>query len=118
MFKTWNYDVDAFDFVPVVSISFIIFIVSLAVFTLPFMVITEVMPEKLKDVGLTFCMLMMWFCAFVVVKFFPLLIETLGLHGASFCFAGWCLVSVLYIIFCMPETKGKSYDEIMDLLGR
>lgn len=46
--KTLGYEVEAMSWVPIASFSFIIFIASWGVLTLPFLVIAEVMPEKVK----------------------------------------------------------------------
>lgn len=116
MLKSWHYDVDAFSWIPVASFSFVIFIASWAVLTLPFLVISEVMPENVKDFGVSFCMSLLWICAFLMVKLLPLLTESLGFHGSQFLFAGFCLLSALFIVLFMPETKGKSYEQIMKSL--
>lgn len=44
--KMEGYAMDAFSWIPIVSFSFSIFIASWAVLTLPFLVIAELMPEK------------------------------------------------------------------------
>lgn len=36
----------------------------------------------------------------------------LGMHGAYFLFSGCCLLGFIFIYFCVPETKGKTLDEI------
>jgi hypothetical protein len=38
------------------------------------------------------------------------------MHGTMFLFAFNSLVGALFIIIFLPETKGKSFDEIVDLL--
>lgn len=116
MLKSWNYDVEFLNWLPVASFSFVIFIASWAVLTLPFLVISEVMPENLKDFGVSFCMSLLWLCAFATIKCLPLLIEVLGFHGNMFLFGGFCFCSALFITMVMPETKGKSYEQIMNSL--
>lgn len=116
MFKTWNYNVDAFNWVPVASVSFTIFIASFAILTLPFLLIAEIMPENIKDFGVTFCTFLVWSSSFLTTKYFSLVNEIIGFHGTMFIFAGVCLICVIYIIFNVPETKGKSKQEIMKLL--
>lgn len=116
LLKSSGYNVEPFNFIPVASFSFVIFIASWAVLTLPFLVIAEIMPEKLKDFGSSFCNGLLWVCAFLVIKYLPLLTDLLGFHGTMFSFAGVCLASAAFIVLYMPETKGKSYDEIMRAL--
>lgn len=42
----------------------------------------------------------------------------IGLPGCMFGFGGICVLSAIYGILFMPETRGKSYDEIMELLNK
>lgn len=141
MLKTWGYDVEAFNWIPLASFSFSIFIASWAILTLPFLVISEgnetkyiefnkltsikqnlsslseVMPDKLKDFGTSFCMTLLWISQFIMLKFLPLLTDTLGFHGSMFLFAGVCVACTVFIILFMPETKGRSYEQIMKSLS-
>lgn len=41
-----NTDVSSFNWVPIVSFSFVVFIASWGLLTLPFLVVTEILPEK------------------------------------------------------------------------
>lgn len=114
--KSKQFDVDAFNWIPLASFSFVIFIASLGVLNLPFVVISEVMPDQLKDYGVSFCMTIMWSITFVMVKCLPFLYGIIGFHGSMFLFAGICIVGELFIVLFVPETKGKSYEQIMDSL--
>lgn len=114
MLRSWGYPVDAHNWIPVVSFSFVIFIASWAILTLPFLVISEIMPQHLKEFGVSFCMSLLWTFSFIMVKFLPLMKETLGFHGTMFLFAAFCIASSVFIMVFMPETKGKSYEQIMN----
>ena len=74
------------------------------------------MPEHLKEFLMSFCMALMWLLAFATTKFLPFLTNTFGFHGSMFLFSGVCLISILFIVFFVPETKGKSYEQIMNAL--
>lgn len=117
MLKSWNYDIDAYNWIPVASFSFVIFICSLAVLTLPSVVIAEIMPENIKDFGVSFCGICSWIFTFISVKYLPFLIELVTFHGSMYLFAGVCLFSTLFIMVFVPETKGKSYEQIMESLN-
>lgn len=116
MLKTWNYPVDIYPWIPIVSFSFIVFVQSFGVTSLSFIVTSEIMPEKIKEFGISFSNTMLTVSGFFALKFMPLMSESLGFHGTMFLFGATLIPCVLFIIFYVPETKGKSYDEIMDLL--
>lgn len=63
-------------------------------------------------------MSLLWVFAFIMIKLFPLLAEVMGMHGCLFMFAGFSMMGALFVLFGMPETKGKSFEEIMDLLRK
>lgn len=114
--KSSGFDVENINWIPIVTFSFVIFIASLAVLSLPFLVISEVMPQDLKEFGVSFCMTILWTCSFLIIKYLPFLTSTFGFHGIYFIFATVCILSAIFIITSMPETEGKSYEEIMNLL--
>ncbi|XP_055302945.1 facilitated trehalose transporter Tret1-like [Sitodiplosis mosellana] len=116
MLRTWGYQVETFNWIPIASFSFVIFLASCAILTLPFLVIAEILPEELKDFGASFCMTLLWIVAFTITKYLPFMTEAIGFHGSMFLFAGACLSSAVFILLFMPETKGKSYEQIMSSL--
>lgn len=116
MFKTWGYHVEPINWFPIASFSFVIFIASLGVLNLPFVVIAEVMPANIKDFGVSFCMVVLWLVTFIMVKYLPFITESIGFHNSMFVFAGICLLGEIFIAVIVPETKGKSHEEIMDSL--
>lgn len=116
LFKSWDYDVEAFAWVPLVVTSWIIFIQSFAISTLALSVIAEILPENLREVGVSICNAILGTSSFIVLKSFLFLLELLGVHGLMFMFAGIIIPCTIFIIIYVPETKGKSYNEIMALL--
>lgn len=117
LFKEWNYNMNAFNYIPIVAFSTIIFLAAIGISTLPYILIGEIMPQNLKEFGVSFCMALLSLCSFIILKFLPNLIESMGLHGSMFLFSGVCLSGAIFIIFYVPETKGRSSEEIMKLLS-
>lgn len=111
-------DVSAFRWVPVTSFSFVFFISNCAVLGLPFFIHIRNYAgvAEVKDFGIAFCMVLLGIFSFLILKCLPLLmetVETFEMHGSMFLFADFCAVSVVFIMIGMPETKGKSYEQIM-----
>lgn len=116
MLKSWHWNIDAFNWIPLASFSVAIFSASLAIVTLQFTVIGEMMPENIKEYGVTICNSLLSFSAIITLKFLPLIVDMVGFHGSMFVFASVCLLSAVFIIEYMPETKNLSYEQIMKLL--
>lgn len=113
MLKAKDVDVTAFNWLPLACFGFVIFLSQFGVLSLPFVVLAEIMPQKIKDGSVSFCMSFLWILSFIARKFLPLLIELIGFHGCMFLFAGICLCGAVFIFTFMPETKCKSHEEIM-----
>ncbi|XP_050093676.1 uncharacterized protein LOC126576447 [Anopheles aquasalis] len=92
---------------PLVSLSFSILLASLGLLTVPFVVMAEILPAKLRNVGSTICMTIVAVCAFALLKLFPPLLATVGLPGTMSLLAMVCLVGAMLITGFLPETKGK-----------
>lgn len=68
---------------------------------------------------MTLCALeIIWMLAFIFVTLYPTLAEVLGTHNIEFAFAASCIVGTIFILTVLPETSGKSYDEIMRALEK
>lgn len=53
-----------------------------------------------------------WACAFLVVQFYPWMETSLGTGTAFGIFAALILIASIFIAVFIPETKGKTLDEI------
>ncbi len=53
-----------------------------------------------------------WACAFIVVQLYPIMEASIGTGIAFGIFAFLMLVACLFIAFFIPETKGKTLEEI------
>lgn len=117
LLKTFDINVEVVNWIPVASFSSATFISAFGIQSLTLTVVSEIMPEKIKEIYMSFCMTLLWGLNFISAKYLPDFIEILGFHGSMYMFAGVCLFSALYIVLFMPETRGKSYEDIMKSLG-
>lgn len=44
------------------------------------------------------------------------MIEVMGMHGMVFVFAGISIVGIICVYLFIPETKGKTIEEILESL--
>ncbi|KAK4029896.1 hypothetical protein OUZ56_022854 [Daphnia magna] len=56
-------------------------------------------------------------CTFIVVRTFPEMAATMGIGSVYGLYAACCLTAVLFVAFCLPETKGKTLEEINRFFG-
>lgn len=74
--------------------------------------LSEIFPLRLRGLGMGISVFFLWITNFVIGLLFPILIEKVGLSGTFFAFAAVGLVSIAFIWKMMPETKGRSLEEI------
>ncbi|XP_017966707.2 facilitated trehalose transporter Tret1 [Drosophila navojoa] len=111
--KVLQYDTSGFDWVPVAAFSFMLFIASWGLLTLPFLVISEILPPKIRSTAIMVLMSILWLLSMLAIKLIPLLTATWGMHGTVLFFASCTLAGALFIAIFVPETKGKTIEAIL-----
>ena len=56
--------------------------------------------------------LSLWIAVYVVTQLFPILLESMGPAFTFWIFAAMALIGILFTYSKVPETKGKSLEEI------
>ncbi|WP_322545229.1 sugar porter family MFS transporter [Elizabethkingia miricola] len=79
---------------------------------LTFVVIAEIFPTKSRATAMSIATFFLWLAVFLVSQTFPILI---GSIGSAYTFWLYTLISILAFLFIrksIPETKGKTLEEI------
>lgn len=77
-----------------------------------FVVAAEIFPTEIRGRALTISTLFLWSTNALVGQVFPLMLNGLGAAGTFMIFAIICLPSLWFINRFIPETKGRSLEEI------
>lgn len=75
-------------------------------------ILSEIFPNRIRGAAMALATFALWAACFVLTYTFPLLNASFGAAGTFWVYAGICLVSFVFILFKLPETKGKSLEEI------
>jgi sugar porter (SP) family MFS transporter len=75
-------------------------------------ILSEIFPNRVRGAAMALATFGLWIACFILTYTFPLLNKVLGAAGTFWVYAGICLVGVLFISKKLPETKGKSLEEI------
>jgi hypothetical protein len=78
----------------------------------------EIVSNDIKCVASSVIASFNWILAFVVTVSYPPLRETIYPSNCFFIFSGLSLIGIMFSIFIVPETKGKTLKEIHDFLGK
>ena len=93
-----------------VVIAIAIYAMSLAPIT--WVILSEIFPNRIRGAAMALATFALWIACFILTFTFPLLNAGLGAAGTFWVYAGICLLGFIFIAFKLPETKGKSLEEI------
>jgi MFS transporter, SP family, xylose:H+ symportor len=74
--------------------------------------ISELFPNRIRSLGVSVAVSALWIASFILTFTFPLLQRALGSAGTFWTYAGICFAGFLFVLAAVPETKGKSLEQI------
>lgn len=74
--------------------------------------LSEIFPQQIRAFGMGFAVFCLWTVNAIVAYVFPVALEAVGLNNTFFGFAAINAVAVLVMIKFLPETRGKSLEEV------
>lgn len=81
------------------------------------MLVGEIFPSQIKGLAVSIACLFNWASVLVVTKFFGDISLLLGSHGSFWIFSVIAALGTVFTYVMVPETKGKTLDEIQMELG-
>lgn len=81
-------------------------------------VISEIFPTKIRGMAMAVSTFSLWAACFVLTYTFPLLNNALGAYGTFWLYGIICILGFIFIKSMLPETKGKSLEEIEEELTK
>jgi MFS family permease len=81
-------------------------------------VLSEIFPNRIRGAAMSVCVFSLWVACFILTLTFPVLNGRLGPAFAFWIYAAICVAGFVYIFLCLPETKGKTLEQIeRELVG-
>jgi SP family arabinose:H+ symporter-like MFS transporter len=75
-------------------------------------VISEIFPNRIRGAAMSVAVFSLWVGCTVLTLTFPYLKAGLGAHGAFWLYGVICVIGFVVILVRLPETKGKSLEDI------
>jgi MFS family permease len=75
-------------------------------------IISEIFPNRIRGTAMSLAVGFLWLACFLLTYTFPIFNALLGPAGTFWIYAGVCLVGLVVIALKLPETKGKSLEQI------
>ncbi|MEN6311984.1 MAG: sugar porter family MFS transporter, partial [Acidobacteriota bacterium] len=105
-----------FQFLPPSALLFVILLYiaffASAMGPLVWVVMAEIFPIRMRGAAMGFATLILWFADFAVTLTFPVISDRLNVSAAFWIYAVMCALDLVFMIFYLPETKGRTLEEI------
>lgn len=86
--------------------------VAISICAVIWVITPEIFPNRIRGRAMSVATFANWGTNTVTAFFFPWYVERFGMHAGFFTFAAICFVATIFYWAMVPETKGKSLEEI------
>ena len=101
-----------YDWIPLLCVMTFLCAFSIGLSPIAWLLVGEMFPLEYRNIGPSLTTAFSYVCAFVGVKTFVDLRENVGLHGTFWTYSVISFLAFLFTIFFVPETRGKTLDEM------
>ena len=74
--------------------------------------ISEIFPNRIRGAAVSIAVSSLWIACFILTFTFPILNKNLGPAKTFWAYAAVCLLGFIFILLRVPETKGKTLEQI------
>jgi len=78
-------------------------------------IISEIYPTKVRGRGMSIATTALWLVGYLGNQLFPIMQKSLGSDGTFWVFSGGALLTLVLVGWLIPETKGRSLEQITRL---
>ncbi|CAH0555371.1 unnamed protein product [Brassicogethes aeneus] len=115
-FKDYGVDVKFISWIPIVSVMFYACAFKLGLGLVPIVLTAELFPAKMKAIGMTLADAMYVVFSLISIYFYQWLSDSYGIFVPFYLFSASCFITTIFTLLFIPETKGKTLEEIQFIL--
>ncbi|KAG8243821.1 hypothetical protein J6590_038301 [Homalodisca vitripennis] len=112
-----SFDVTTISWLPILSVCVYLVMFSIGFGPIPWMFVSEVFPRKIAGYACSLCCMVNWLGVFLVTKFFSDINAAIGTYASFWLFTIISGIGTAFVYFLVPETKGKTVEEVQVLLS-
>ncbi|MBK8043384.1 MAG: sugar porter family MFS transporter [Haliscomenobacter sp.] len=75
-------------------------------------ILSEIFPNQIRGAAMAIATFALWVGNALLAYFFPIINQAINASGSFWVFAGICIAGLIFVWFRLPETKGKTLEEI------
>ncbi|KAJ8942452.1 hypothetical protein NQ318_002665 [Aromia moschata] len=111
-----DFSTDPINWLPIFSLLLFIFSFNFGLCTVPWTLCSELFPNNVKGIAASIQTSTCWLSSFIITFSFNHMNAGMGRAGSFWFFSASSLASTIFCVIFVPETKGKSFSEIQDML--
>lgn len=105
-----------YTYIPLAGVALFIIFFSIGLGPIPWLIMSEIFPSNAKGIASSLSASLNWFLAFLVTNRFASMVEVLTIGPTFLVFSVICGIGTTFITLMVPETKGRTIEEISDIL--
>lgn len=94
-----------------------IFFCAISICLVIWVLLSEIYPIRIRGLAMSVSGMFLWIGTFLVGQLTPVFLNKLGASGTFLIFATVCIPYILVVRYCIPETTGRSLEEIENELN-
>ncbi|CAH1407738.1 unnamed protein product [Nezara viridula] len=110
--KANGYDMEQYGWVPLPAFVIFIFGFAIGAGPIPWLMMGEILPSKVRGTAASIVTAFNWTCTFIVTKTFIDMSKAFGTHSAFLMFAIICAIGLIFTYKMVPETQGRTLEDI------
>ena len=75
-------------------------------------IVSEIFPNRIRGTAMSIAVGFLWIACFLLTYSFPIINARLGPAGTFWIYSGICACGLLFILLRLPETRGRSLEQI------
>ncbi|XP_050311043.1 facilitated trehalose transporter Tret1-like [Anthonomus grandis grandis] len=111
-------DVSALGYLPISSLVIYILVLNVGLSIQPWAMLAELFPPDIKAISATISTFTSFSLSFITTLGFPFMADSIGLACTFWVFAAILFLGSIFTFLVVPETGGKSIEEVQHVLAR
>lgn len=114
--KNNGFDITSYSWLPIITVMTYGVVFKIGLGMVPIVMTSELFASRIKSFGMTFADGVYIASSVLTLQIFFALRDNFGLHVPFYVFCGCSILVLLFVLYEVPETKGRSLDEIQRIL--
>jgi sugar porter (SP) family MFS transporter len=114
----WAFRAHVTGLIPVILVISAIACYCYSLAPITWVILAEIFPNRVRGAAMSISVAALWIANFLLAQTFPPMVERLGLARCFWIYAAICFAGFLFLVRRLPETKGKTLEELESALVR